>query len=162
MIHNGATSYLPCCLLSTDESLLRHISLATEWFTWSVEPYRTTGCITSRKWWQHGQALQLGKEGHSHLVNVWIDPTFDTTPSLVPSILQGWGQAGCQEHSPVLSCPCEVTSSWPSVHSGKIHTEICDSPCVWWCRVFSGYSKLIYSLCRERELQCSAPSLPFF
>jgi hypothetical protein len=81
-MHNGASSYVPCCPVSTEESLLRTISLAAEWFALSAKPERTPDCNSSCKWWQHGQALHLGIEGHSHVLSVWIDPIFDATHSL--------------------------------------------------------------------------------
>jgi hypothetical protein len=34
MMHNGASSYVPCGTVSTDESHLRHISLAAEYLHW--------------------------------------------------------------------------------------------------------------------------------
>jgi hypothetical protein len=129
-------------------SLLRHISLAAEWFALSEESYAIR-CITSR--WQHGHSLQLDKEGHSHLVNVWIGRTFDATHSLTTWILQGrWpGRESGTLSYPVLSL-WEVTSSWPTVLSEMIHTQTWYSSSVWWCRVVIGSHRLIYEICVQK------------
>jgi hypothetical protein len=60
------------------------IRLGSEIFILSAEPWRTPGFISSGKWWKHVQAVQLGKMGHSHLLNMWIEPTVEDTHSLGP------------------------------------------------------------------------------
>jgi hypothetical protein len=87
----------------------------------------------------------LGKEGHSHVLNGWIDPTFDATQSLGIRLLQGWARKGVMNSLNTLDYLCEVIHPSPQSllnnHTKHEVPSLCADD-----RVFIGPSGLVYEL----------------
>jgi hypothetical protein len=103
----------------------------------------------------------FGQEGHSHVLNGWLDPTFDTTQSLGHRNLQGGAMQGVMNSLNSLDCPCKVIHPSPqsSLDTSTLKMRLLI------CVVLAGYALntlgLFIQFVLGWSIECSAHSLLF-